>query len=88
MLVINSAPSSSPSIIELGSTPLSNLYFASVFKFNSRAVFLIEVGEKKADSSRMFFVSNSVEVAVLSSNYFIKQNWPTKINVEVWQELI
>ena len=41
---ISSTAISSPSITELGSMPLSNLYFASVFKLNSRDVFLIEEG--------------------------------------------
>ena len=46
ILIINSVASCRPSIIELGSIPLSNLYFASVLIDKSRAVFLIEVGRK------------------------------------------
>jgi hypothetical protein len=46
ILIINSAAVSNPSFIEFGSIPLSNLYFASVLIFSSRAVFLMEEGKK------------------------------------------
>ena len=45
-LTINSEAISKPSIIEFGSIPLSNLYFASVSMAKSRAVFLIDAGRK------------------------------------------
>ena len=43
---IKEVATSKPSWIELGSTPLSNLYFASVVIFNNFEVYLIEVGVK------------------------------------------
>ena len=43
---INSEATCKPSMTELGSIPLSNLYFASVLIAKSRAVFLIEEGKK------------------------------------------
>ena len=46
ILIINPAAISKPSLIELGSMPLSNLYLASVLMFNSRAVYLIDEGKK------------------------------------------
>ena len=43
---ISSVANSSPSLTELGSIPLSNLYFASVLILSSLEVFLIEDGLK------------------------------------------
>ena len=43
---VNAVAISKPSFIDLGSIPLSNLYFASVLIFNSRAVFLMDAGKK------------------------------------------
>ena len=43
---INSVAISNPSKIEFGSTPLSNLCFASVSIVKSRDVFRIEAGKK------------------------------------------
>ena len=46
ILMINSAAISNPRETKLGSTPLSNLYLASVSIAKSREVFLIEEGKK------------------------------------------
>ena len=57
---ISLAALTSPSSIEFGSIPLSNLNFASVSIFNNFEVFLIDFGLKYADSNKIFLVSNSV----------------------------
>ena len=62
ILRIKSVAISSPSLIEFGSIPLSNLNFASVLMLRIRAVFLMDDGKKYADSSKIFLVFNSVDV--------------------------
>ena len=62
IFIINATAISKPSVIESGSIPLSNLYFASELIFSSLDVFLTDVGKKYADSNKIFLVSNSLEV--------------------------
>ena len=54
IFIIKSAAIFKPSSIEFGSTPLSDLYFASVSMFKLFAVFLIEEGEKVLPQVKSF----------------------------------